>query len=278
MRTATLTALPLLLALAAQAPAQAPAWRFQWQPGQVFSYRVDHVMTATEVVEDAKVETVNKMQSVKRWQVLAVDAAGAATLQLSMSALRFETTTHKGDVLLFDSSNLDKSTPALREQMAKYVNAPLAVLRVDGTGKVVEVKECKQGSPSRFESEPPFGMVLPAMAPRPGQAWDRPYQVTLDPPQGTGEKYAATQKFVCKSMDAKGAIFGLTTLIPTMPEAAADRVPFLQLQPEGEIVFDPVKGRTRAVRLAIDKVQLGHQGEGSSYRFKSTYTEELMEP
>jgi len=274
-RAAIMTAFAACLFLTSESPAQTPAWRFQWQAGQVLNYRVEHVMTATENVEGTKAQTVNKLNSVKRWQVLGVDAAGIATLQLSVPTLRFETTTHTGDVLLFDSANLDKSTPQLKEQMAKYINTPLAVLRVDTAGKVVEVKECKQGSPTRFETEPPFAVVLPPAAPQPGQYWERPYQITMDPPQGTGEKYAAAQKYACKSVDAKGAVLSLTTSIAKIPEAAADRVPFLQLMPEGEIVFEPQTGKMRSMRLTIDKELTGHQGEGSTYRFQSTYTEDL---
>jgi hypothetical protein len=274
MRAGSLTVISVWLTLAATAEAQAPAWRFRWQPGQVLNYRVEHVITSSESVEDAKAETVNKVNEVKRWQVLAVDAAGVATLQLSVPVLRFETKTHKGDVLLFDSADPAKSTPELREQMTKYVNTPLAVLRVDGYGRVVEVKECKQGKPSRYENEPPFALVLAAVVPRAGQVWERPYQITLEPPQGTGDKFPAVQKYTCKSVDAKGAVLGLATTISKLPEAVADQIPLLQMMPEGEIVFDPQAGLVRSVRLTIDKELKGHQGEGSSYRFQSKYTEE----
>ncbi len=274
LRAGSLTVVALWLTLTATAGAQVPAWRFHWQTGQVLNYRVEHILTSSETVDDSKAETVNKVNEIKRWQVLAVDAAGVATVQLTVPALRFETKTHKGDVLLFDSAQLDKSTPDLREQMLKYVNTPLAVLRVDGLGKVVEVQKCSTGAASRYESEPPFGVVLGAIVPAPGQGWERAYQVTVEPPQGTGEKYPAVQKYTCKSVDAKGAVLGLTTAIPKMPEAAADRMPLLQMMPEGEIAFDPQAGIVRSVRLTIDKELTGHQGEGSSYHFKSSYVEE----
>src|SRR5258708_1675869 len=74
----------------------------------------------------------------KRRQGPAVDAQGVATLQLALSSLMQEMTNAKGDTLLFDSANLDKSTPDLKDQMSRYVGKPLAVLRVDGYGRVVE--------------------------------------------------------------------------------------------------------------------------------------------
>jgi hypothetical protein len=55
-----------------------------------------------------------------------------------------------------------------------------------------------------------------------------------------------------------------------------EQIPLLQLQPEGEVVFDGKKGVLRNARMTIDKELKGHQGEGSSYRFQSVFTEELV--
>ena len=62
-----------------------------------------------------------------------------------------------------------------------------------------------------------------------------------------------------------------------MPENALDRVPLLQLQPEGEVVFDIALGRLHSASLKIEKELKGHQGEGSSYKFQSSYTEKYVE-
>jgi hypothetical protein len=260
--------------MAAPVVAAQTATHFHWQPGRVFTYAVAQVTTVSEVVEGNKVETTTKLNNNKRWQVLAVDAAGVATLQLSLTALRMETTTPRGDVLLFDSAQPDKSDAQLREQLGRYVGQPLIVLRIDGLGHVIEVKECKYGPPSRFESEPPFVFTLPGDALKVGRSWDRNYRMTLEPPQGTGEKYEATQKYLCKSIANGATLVALTTTLKTQPEALADRVPLQQMLPEGEIVFDTELGLLRSARLQIDKELKGHQGENSSYHFQSSYTEQ----
>jgi hypothetical protein len=77
-------------------------------------------------------------------------------------------------------------------------------------------------------------------------------------------------------VDAKGTVLGVTTTLSKLPAAAADRVPLLQMMPEGEVVFDPQTGVVRSIHLTIDKELTGHQGEGSSYHFKSSYTEEYV--
>jgi hypothetical protein len=252
------------------------ALRFNWQKDQVLLYRVEQTMTASETLSDGKTESKTKATLVKRWLVQSVDAAGVATLQLSLDKLRLETTTGSGEVLLFDSADPAKSNPQMKEQLSKYVGQPIAVLRMDMQGRLIDVKKSDFGPASRFEADLPFQLVLPTSAVQPGQAWERPYKVTLEPPQGTGEKFDAVQRYSYKSMTDGAAIVALTTVLKTMPENALDRVPLLQLQPEGEIAFDIRSGLMRSARLVIDKELKNHQGEGSSYRFQRTCVEEYI--
>jgi hypothetical protein len=264
-----------LLFLPGLAPAQSA--RFLWQPGQVLTYRVEHVSSVAEVVEGNKTESKTLMNLTKRWQVIEVDKDGLATVQLSLTAMRWETTTPSGGILLFDSADPAKSDEHLREELGRLVGQTLAVLRVDSQGKVIEVKETRHGPASRFDSELPFVIVLPDARPRPGQTWQRTYQITLDPPQGTGEKYDAMQSYVCKAADDATITVALATEIKSQPESVFDRIPLLQMQPEGEVLFDVRSGRLKSAHLRIDKELAGHQGEGSKYHFQSAYTEELVE-
>jgi hypothetical protein len=262
------------LAWAAAAPAQAP--RFAWKAGQILSYRVDQTTTVSETVEGSKTESTRKHSNVKCWKVLDVDAAGVATVQLWLASLRIETTTPTGETLVFDSANPDKSTPQLREQLGKYVNQTLAVLRVDNRGRVVEAKAVKEGHASRYESDPPFALTLPEEAVQAGGGWERAYAITLEPPVGTGEKYQAVQKYACKKAEDGVLTLGLTTELKTKPDALADQEPLLEKQTEGEIVFDATTGRLRSARLTVEKELKDHQGEGSSYKIQSTYVEQQV--
>jgi hypothetical protein len=264
------------LVASSSAPAQLAAWHFRWQEGQVLLYRVEHLTSASEVNGSGTSETTTKLNLTKRWQVLAVDKAGVATLQLFLDALRLETATPNRDALLFDSADPGKSDPHMREQLARFLGQPLAVLCVDSRGRVVEVKESKHGPASRFESELPFVISLPSEGPRSGQTWERAYRITLEPPNGTGEKYDALQKYTCQAAAGDTATIAVTTVLKTRPDGLLDQVPLLQMQPEGEVVFDTKEGRLRGARLHIKKELTGHQGTGSSYRFQSTYTEEYV--
>ena len=81
--------------------------------------------------------------------------------------------------------------------------------------------------------------------PRTGQEWQRDYKITLEPPSGAGEKYDAVQKYVCKSVTDGVAVTAMTTDLKT-PPPSAEQAALLQLQPEGEIVFDLKAGRLKS--------------------------------
>jgi len=276
----------LLTALALTGPsrvhAQAPTGgqsvpRWHWQKGQVLVYRSEQNTQAADVINNNKTETSTKLQLTKRWEVLDVDGQGVAVLQLKLLALKMETITPTGEVLLYDSANVSKSTEGLRDKMNWFVGPVLAVLRVDGRGRVVEVKESNFGPASKYENELPFVGLLPETMPRQEQSWERPYKITLAPPQGTGEQFAAVQKYRIKSRTGEVITISLNTDLKTQPTIAADRVPLLQLVPEGEWVFDCKTGRLMSAQVKIDRTLENHQGEGSSHHFRSLTTEQLVE-
>lgn len=260
---------------ASHAPAQETV-RMNWQPGQVLVYRAEHAIQVNETVGDEKSESKSRVNVTKRWQVATVDANGCATLQLTLLRLRNEMTRPDGEVLVFDSADPTKTTPEVREQQARYVGPVLAILRVDSWGRVVEVKESKFGPASRFECELPFVGMLPGAGLKPNATWERSYQITLEPPQGTGEKFAALQRYRCTGVVGNLATIALQTELKAPPAAAADRVPLAQMQPAGEFVFDRKAGRLHSAALKVDQEIKGHQGENSTYRFQSSYSEQYI--
>jgi len=254
-----------------------PDWRYHLQTGQVLSYAVTHSTAASETVGDDTVTTTTEVRMVKRWRILGPEQGKPGTkMALSLASLRIETITGKGETLLFDSANPDRSTSEMRDQLAGLVGPTLAVVRIDSSGKVLEIVECKHGSPRQFESEPPFRLVLPGAEVRGGTRWGRNYHITLDPPQGTGEKYDATQQYTLQKIQDGTAIIGMTTTIKNMPESPLDQVPLLQAEPQGELYYGVATGEYRGARLRIDKELLNHRGKGTSYRFQSVYKEDYV--
>jgi hypothetical protein len=266
-----LLAVMLAFVSAGSARAQAP-WQFRWEKGQSLVYRVKHITNVAEVVEGAKVESASNLSLVKRWTVAEVDQQGVATLQLTILAMRNEQKRPNGETLVYDSVNLDKSTPELRESMSKFINKTLVTLRVNAAGMVLDAKG---SSLAKYEAEPPFALVLPNAALKEGQSWVRPYAITLEPPQGAGEKHQAEQKYARTKLEQGLATVTLGTSLKAVPEAMHERLPLLQKEVMGTITFDVQAGRVTAMRLNIDRTIENHMGKGSSYRFLSEYSEDL---
>jgi hypothetical protein len=271
--TRSLAVLAAWLVVASAASAQTAPAKFRWQQGQVLNYAAEQITTETDVVGGTKVESWMKLTTMKRWQVLAVDPAGVATVQQSLTAMRLEKKVPSGATAVFDSTHPEQSDPGMREQLGKFVGTPLAILRIDNQGKVVEVKESKHTPASRYETELPFAITLPPNALRVGESWERSYQVTLEPPLGANDKYPAVQKYTCKEIANGIATITLSTTVQAPPEEEA---PLVQFQPAGEVVFDLQLGCPRKVQIVIDKELKNQQGENSSYRFQSRYTEEYL--
>jgi hypothetical protein len=265
------------LVLTPAVPAQTAPWQFHLPAGQALNYRVEQTTSWAEVVGGTKRTTSTKLGLVKRWQNLGPDKGKPGTrLVLTLVSLRIEVTKDSGEVLRFDSDKPDQGTPELRDYLSRQIGQPMAVLRMDGSGRVLEVIECKQGPAGQFESQLPFVLLLPDKAPRVGDQWSRAYQVTLQPPQGTGEKFAAVQKYACKAIREGKATVAVSTRIDPLPASPLDRVPLLQVQPEGEAVFDIAAGRLLSARLRIDQELKNHQGEGSSCHFQNDYSEQYL--
>jgi hypothetical protein len=139
----------------------------------------------------------------------------------------------------------------------------------------VEVKS-SQGPASRFEHELPFAIVVPGQPLEVGQKWSREYQISLDPPLGTGEKYAALQNYEVKSIGKGQAKIAFETTLKNPPSNAGDKVPLLQLQPRGEVTFWSAHGLMWNAVITSGGVIDGHAGEGSKYEFTSEYREQLV--
>lgn len=272
----TVVALAMFGAASAWCRAQPVVARYQWKKGMALSYKAEQFTQVHEAIGDSRRSSSNQLELIKRWTVTDVDAQGVATLQLSLDKLRMETTTASGEKLLFDSSKPLESNEQLREQMSRFVNTPLAVIQLSPQGKLAGVKESKFGPKTRYESEHPFVCELPTAAIKPLASWKRAYQITLAPPQGTGEKYDAEQHYTCQTIANGKASIRVTTTIKEMPKAALDQIPLIQLQPTGDIVFDINKGHMIKAHLSTKKEIKGHQGEGSHYQYQSIYREELV--
>jgi hypothetical protein len=262
---------------AAQPPAPA-APRFQWTPGEVHNYRVVQSTVVQETTLDEKTnkpvtgEARTSLALVRKWIVKDVDKAGVATLEMSITELKSEFRQSDGSVTSSDSSR-----PEDAKTMAAYLNKPIVVVRIDGRGTLVEVKEAKGGTAGRLHAELPFRLVLPDASPDANATWDRPFTIKLDPPLGTGESYDFTQKYTSRGTKDGLLVVAIETTLKSPPKALSEQVPLVPMLWSGDVYFNVGAGKYHASRLKARAELVNYQGEGTKYLYESTYAEDALQ-
>ena len=90
-------------------------------------------------------------------------------------------------------------------------------------------------------------------------------------------KFEVEQRYECKKIDGAKATLNVSTHYKVMPDNMRERIPLIQKDVQGEIVFDVLAGRLLSAQLTTDKMVENHQGKGSSYQYKSQYSRVLVE-
>jgi hypothetical protein len=278
----------ILLALAltvGPAAAQTPL-RFQWQQGQTLTYSVQQTTTVTETTLDEATSkpittaTKTTLALTRRWEVRAVDAAGTATLEMAITAMRQEIARpgplDKDGNPTVDRTTLDSATAEGREQMAAFLNKPVLTVKVDAQGRLVEAKAA-HGPADRLQAELPFRLTLPDQLPQVGGVWDRSFVIKLDPPHGTGETYDAGQSYTLKGESQGHTVVGVRTALKSPPTDPAEMPALVPLLWEGDVYFHKQTGRYSGARLSVKKEVANHQGEGTKFVYESQLTEGLAE-
>jgi hypothetical protein len=260
--------------------------RFQWKPGQVLTYSVQQTIaireTARQPGADAPVTTATatKLNLTRRWDVKSLDAAGTATLEMSITAMRQEINRPGGPDAAgkptIDTIVLDSATGEGRKQMAAFLGKPIVTAKVDARGRLLDAK-ATAGSADRLRAELPFRVVLPEQAPAAGGSWQRAFVIQLDPPAGTGEKYDATQTYTLKGEAQGHAVVGVATALKAAPKDPAEVPPLVPLLWEGEVYFHKATGRYAGAKLSVKQEVANHQGDGTKFVYESQYTEALVE-
>jgi hypothetical protein len=275
LRMLSVAAVLVGAAVAAAQPPAAPL-RFKWQPNQTLTYKVAQSTTVQETTIDEKTdkpvttEVKTDLTLVRTWTVKAVDAGGVATLEMAITAMKNEIR-QPGGVVTRDSAD-----PEHAKEMAEFLNRPIVTVRVDPQGRLVEVKDAKTGSAARLHAELPFRLTLPDAVPAPGQTWERPFAMTFDPPQGTGETHEFVQKYTCKDVKDGLAVVGVATALKAPPKTTGEQVPLVPMLWTGDVYFNVAAGRYHAARLTAKAELTNHLGDGTKFVYQSTYAEDAQ--
>lgn len=265
---------PVLLALifASTAVGQ-DVLRLRFATGDTWQYRVQQTTRVTQTIAGETSVFESSTELLKRWQVQEVNPDGSAWLQLTIPELKLTQKLPTGQNIVYDSSQPQQSHPALREQMEQFVGKPTVLLKVDARGQVVQAKPLLPVPISAYASEPPFGIVLPDGPLTAGQRWQRSFQIVLDPPLGTGQRFEAEHHYQLRTLEDEQAEITFVTQLKNPPANPVEKIPLLQKLTRGVAVLDRPAGRVKLLRIQAGGTVEGHEGADSKYEFLSEYLE-----
>lgn len=265
------------LTLAAAASAQEP--RFRFAIGDTFATAVEQTTSVTETrPADGKkpAETLTssvKVNLARRWTVREVDAAGVATLDLTLTALKQQIApaTRPGEKV--EPIGVDSATPEGQATLKGVLNQVMLTAKLDATGNLLGAEAKNGAATGRLGAEPPFRLVWPTTPVAANVPWTRAAVLTLDPPHGTGERIELTQTFTLKGSRDGVWVVALATAPKAEPTDPALKLAVAPVLWEGEIFFDPAAGRVTGCKLKVTREVADFAGPGTKFRYESTLTE-----
>ena len=246
--------------------------RYRFQVGDRIEMDVAH-RAVTETTMNGTTQTVETMtDSRKTWKVVAVDAAGHATLEHSVDdVVMTSRTSDKGEVR-WASAGTDDPPPGY-EGVRQSLGVTLSRMVIDPSGRVLDRRELRPCPPSATGD-----LVVVPLPDEPvvaGVEWMIPQEVVVEAP-GAGRKAVRTRlRYRLEDIHDGIATIRVDTTVLTPVDDPRLEARLLERIWDGTIKFDIEAGRVTSRKTGIDRRVVGFGGPQSSVRYKSTLEERV---
>lgn len=246
--------------------------RYRFQVGDRIDMDVAH-RAVTETTMNGSTQTVETMtDSRKTWQVVAVDAAGRATLEHSVDdVVMTSRTSDKGEVR-WASAGTDDPPPGY-EGVRQSLGVTLSRMVIDSSGRVLDRRELRPCPPAATGDL--VVVPLPDEPVTAGVEWTIPQEVVVEAP-GAGRKAVRTRlRYRLEDVHDGVATIRVDTTVLTPVDDPRLEARLLERIWDGTIKFDVEAGRVTSRKTGIDRRVVGFGGPQSSVRYKSTLEERV---
>ncbi len=271
---------PLLAAGAGRAADNAdPAPRtvtleYRFQPHEKIHMDVSHRAITETTVGATSQSTETATDSRKIWTVVAVDAAGQATLENSVDDVTMTSSTSDRGQIRW-SSRGDETAPPGYEQVKASLGVPLSRLVVDRSGRVLsrhDLRPCPPSSTGDLVVVPlPEGPVAE------GSEWTVPQEVVVEVPGGLRKAVRTRLRYQLTAVRDGIATIRVDTTVLTPIDDPRLESRLLERIWDGTIEFDIDRGLVLRRATGIDRRVVGFEGPESSLRYKSSLEERFVE-
>jgi hypothetical protein len=241
--------------------------RYRFQVGDRIDMDVAH-RALTETTMNGTTQTVETMtDSRKTWRVVAVDAAGRATLEHSVDdVVMTSRTSDKGEVRWASAGTADP--PPGYEGVRQSLGVTLSRLVIDATGRVLdrrELRPCPASATGDLVVVP-----LPDEPVTAGAEWTIPQEVVVEAPGAGRKAVKARLRYRLEDLHDGLATIRVDTTVLTPVDDPRLEARLLERIWDGTIKFDVEAGRVVSRKTGVDRRVVGFSGPQSSVRYKSS--------
>jgi hypothetical protein len=246
--------------------------RYRFQVGDRIDMDVAH-RALTETTMNGVTQTVETMtDSCKTWRVVAVDAAGRATLEHSVDDVVMTSRTSDRGEVRWASAGADDPPPGY-EGVRQSLGVTLSRMLIDPAGRVLDRRDLRPCPPAATGDL--VVVPLPDDPVAPGAEWTIPQEVVVEAP-GAGRKAVRTRlRYRLEDVRDGVATIRVDTTVLTPVDDPRLEARLLERIWDGTIAFDVQAGRVTSRKTGIDRRVVGFGGPQSSVRYKSTLEERV---
>ena len=247
--------------------------RYRFREGESLPMRVAH-RALTETTMNDTTQTVETMtDSTKTWKVVAVDAAGRATIEQSVDDVVMTSRTSDRGEIRWDAAGAGEPPPGY-EAVRASLGRPIVRLVVTADGRVIERRELLPCPPAATGDL--VVVPLPEGAVRVGHEWTVPQEVVVEAPGGARKAVRTRIRYRLDALADGIATIRVDTTVLTPVDEPALEARLLERIWNGTIRFDLAAGRIVDRATAIDRRVVGFGGPQSSVRYKASLEEKAV--
>ncbi len=251
----------------------AVALRYRFRPDEEIATRVAH-RALTETTMNGATQSVETMtDSTKTWKIVAVDAAGRATLEQWVDDVTMTSRMSDQGEIRWSSAGTAEPPPGY-ELVRSNLGVPLVRMLVATDGRIVEQRELRP-CPSAATGDLVI-VPLPEGPVATGAEWTVPQEVVVEVPNGPRKAVRTRLRYRLESIRDGIATIRVDTTVLTPIDDPRLEARLLERVWDGTIRFDIDAGRIVSRRTAIDRRVVGFSGPQSSVRYKASLEETLV--
>lgn len=258
----------------AESGSEAYTLRYQFAPGDVIDYRVEHRATVDTKIEGNRDVAKSRSVSTKRWVVDKVEDE-AITFSFTIEDVDMWQKSEGRDEVRYNSLTHTGDIPAQYQHVASTLGQPLAVVTVSDTGSVIKREQGKEKPDLGFG-----GIIfpLPSDAITVGHTWTESKTLRLNERDGRVKQVKVQVKYRLEDVKKDVATISIRTEVITPLTKAALKSQLVQQLSNGEAKFDLKKGRLLSKKLEWDETVIGFNGPASNMKYLAKFTEEILSP